>query len=380
MMNRTLLATVSCSMLLSLSVAFAGGDKPALQRLDGTAIPVQPERIAKVKVVNGKIVMTTPWIEYGQFTSAGPCNSGNEVLVFDHFGTDSAGNPIGGDTQCGLTAPSARYFFGQTYRNPYYANDIASLVDPAYYGATAISLTHAWFWNPPQAEPCIILIFTTETMDPNCTDPHDIFDAGNSVIEGVILDYGTPTGTGYFYAPTCLSAIGGIQLPTLDDNDFTDPDTGNPVAGGYLVIYANAYDPNTGSISLATLAQPMLWSTELTGVGESTSLQWDDDNPTDGNHDPNSECYDYTFQGCSPPRSAVWGGMMAFWVEEAGCQPSGGDVDGNGCVDDADLLAVLFAFGSTGSGLAEDVNCDEVVDDADLLEVLFNFGTGCDID
>jgi hypothetical protein len=37
---------------------------------------------------------------------------------------------------------------------------------------------------------------------------------------------------------------------------------------------------------------------------------------------------------------------------------------------------VLFAFGSTGC-LPEDVNGDSVVDDADLLEVLFNFGTGC---
>lgn len=54
-----------------------------------------------------------------------------------------------------------------------------------------------------------------------------------------------------------------------------------------------------------------------------------------------------------------------------------GDVNGDGCVDDADLLAVLFAFGSTGSGMPEDLNHDGVVDDADLLEVLFNFGSGC---
>lgn len=54
-----------------------------------------------------------------------------------------------------------------------------------------------------------------------------------------------------------------------------------------------------------------------------------------------------------------------------------GDVNGDGCVDDADLLAVLFAFGQTGSGLPEDVNGDGVVDDADLLTVLFNFGQGC---
>jgi len=41
------------------------------------------------------------------------------------------------------------------------------------------------------------------------------------------------------------------------------------------------------------------------------------------------------------------------------------------------LLAVLLAFGRTGSGLTEDLNGDGVVDDADLLEVLFDFGDGC---
>jgi hypothetical protein len=51
-----------------------------------------------------------------------------------------------------------------------------------------------------------------------------------------------------------------------------------------------------------------------------------------------------------------------------------GDVDGNGCVDDADLLIVLFNFGGSGTG---DANGDGIVDDADLLIVLFNFGTGC---
>jgi probable HAF family extracellular repeat protein len=60
------------------------------------------------------------------------------------------------------------------------------------------------------------------------------------------------------------------------------------------------------------------------------------------------------------------------------CTSHNGDVDRNGCVDDADLLAVLFAFGNTGSNLGRvDVNCDGTVDDADLLEVLFNFGSGC---
>jgi hypothetical protein len=71
----------------------------------------------------------------------------------------------------------------------------------------------------------------------------------------------------------------------------------------------------------------------------------------------------------------------AYFVSEQGCQtcqPHNGDVDNNGCVDDADLLQVLFAFGQTGDNLGRvDVNCDQVVDDADLLQVLFNFGSGC---
>jgi hypothetical protein len=46
-------------------------------------------------------------------------------------------------------------------------------------------------------------------------------------------------------------------------------------------------------------------------------------------------------------------------------------------VDDADLLAVLFAFGQAAGSLPEDLNGDGVVDDADLLEVLFHFGSGC---
>jgi len=53
------------------------------------------------------------------------------------------------------------------------------------------------------------------------------------------------------------------------------------------------------------------------------------------------------------------------------------DIDLNGCIDDADLLAVLFAFGNTGYFDSADVNYDGVVDDADLLAVLFSFGAGC---
>ncbi len=81
-----------------------------------------------------------------------------------------------------------------------------------------------------------------------------------------------------------------------------------------------------------------------------------------------------------------------FWLTSVPALPAGfvprirpmpnpprtpGDVNGDGCVNDADLLAVLFAFGNTGTGLPEDDNGDGVVNDADLLRVLFNFGFGC---
>ena len=56
------------------------------------------------------------------------------------------------------------------------------------------------------------------------------------------------------------------------------------------------------------------------------------------------------------------------------------DTNGDGCIDDADLLAVLFAFGGAGTGNTrhEDIDKDGIVDDADLLAVLFAFGQGCE--
>jgi hypothetical protein len=371
MMSRRLMACTAGAILCA-SFAFADGRKNTELQLAPPGQMVMPKRMMKVRWDNGRIVPVTPWIELGDFAPAGPCDP-NEVLVFDHFGTDANGNPIGGENCRSDFAPSTRWYFGPGYNNPYWANDIETLVDAQYNGATATSLTHAWFWNPPQAERCIILILTVEQMDFECQDVHDVFDY--PFLDGVVLDYGPLNpGTGYYYSPVCLSAIGGIQLPATPADDG---DPGTVLLGGWAVIYAQAFDPNTGAVTYATRAQPMLWSTQDTGIGSSTELQWDDDTPTDGNHDPNTECFDYTFNVCAnPPRKL--GGMMAFWAAAEGCQPHNGDVVEDGCVDDADLLAVLFAFGNTGSNLGRvDVNCDQVVDDADLLIVLFNFGNGC---
>ncbi|CUU01451.1 probable extracellular repeat, HAF family [Armatimonadetes bacterium GBS] len=73
--------------------------------------------------------------------------------------------------------------------------------------------------------------------------------------------------------------------------------------------------------------------------------------------------------------NAEQGRFEAFLLDTL-CTAHNGDINLDGCVDDADLLIVLFAFGATGVN-PSDVNCDGTVDDADLLMVLFHFGNGC---
>lgn len=73
--------------------------------------------------------------------------------------------------------------------------------------------------------------------------------------------------------------------------------------------------------------------------------------------------------------NAATGREEGFLLDTA-CTSRNGDVDANGCVDDTDLLAVLFNFGDSGPNPA-DLDCNFTVDDADLLQVLFNFGSGC---
>jgi hypothetical protein len=374
MMNRWLMACTAGAVLCA-SLAFADGRKSAELQLIGLGQMVTPKRMMKVRWENGRFLPVTPWVELGDYAPAGPCDP-NETLVFDHFGTDANGNPIGGQNCNSSYPPDIRIFFGPTYHNPYWANDIATLVDPRYNGATASSLAHAWFWNPPSgSERCIIFIATLEEIDAECQDVHE---GASAFIDVVVLDFGNlPADSRSYYARTrCLSAFGGLQLPSTPADDG---DPGTTLLGGYAVIYAQAFDPNTGEVTLASRAQPMLWSTQDAGnIGSSTPRQWDDDNPTDRNHQSPDECYGYTFNMCSnPPR--ILGGMMAFWVAPPSCTPSNGDVDGSGCVDDDDLLSVLFAFGSQGNpgDFPEDVDCDGDVDDDDLLTVLFNFGSGC---
>jgi hypothetical protein len=70
----------------------------------------------------------------------------------------------------------------------------------------------------------------------------------------------------------------------------------------------------------------------------------------------------------------------AYFVSDQGCAGGPGqcegDATGDGRVDDADLLEVLFNFGCFGFCGPADIDRNGTVDDADLLIVLFNFGCG----
>jgi len=52
------------------------------------------------------------------------------------------------------------------------------------------------------------------------------------------------------------------------------------------------------------------------------------------------------------------------------------DTNGDGCMDDTDLVAILLNFGLVGCS-PYDLNGDGIVDDGDMLIALFNFGNGC---
>jgi probable HAF family extracellular repeat protein len=77
--------------------------------------------------------------------------------------------------------------------------------------------------------------------------------------------------------------------------------------------------------------------------------------------------------------NAATGRYEAFLLDTQAPFSPNGDVNHDGCVDDIDMLGVLFEFGELVNDFNRcvDVNRDGIIDDADLLIVLFNFGNGC---
>jgi hypothetical protein len=99
-----------------------------------------------------------------------------------------------------------------------------------------------------------------------------------------------------------------------------------------------------------------------------------DDNGGDANNFLHVEGYLFCFQNQSTFATAIID-TMDWEAYGGGFTGVFGNVNGDNIVDDADLLQVLFNFGSNDP--AADTNGDGIVDDADLLTVLFNFGASC---
>jgi len=249
----------------------------------------------------------------------------------------------------------------------------------------------------------------------------------------VLLDNTTTTGY-YFGAPNIVLDDANISNTHDTDGDdtyyLTELEYGFYVPSDQAVnlsVYLAGVDPVTGGPDPNDLTQPIATVTgDLAAGVYILTVSFDNCNPveqTTVQFSTGGNDYDYFWAGISfGAQNCVNGpGMLTasgpdheddvFWWE--GNQSCGGsavtgfywfggtprasfylkvtgaatleearvpnpDVDNSGCVDDADLLIVLFNFGNTGDpGIPGDANCDGNVDDADLLDVLFAFGSGC---
>jgi len=124
----------------------------------------------------------------------------------------------------------------------------------------------------------------------------------------VIIDFGildSGAGLGYYVA-------GPVDLCDAD-LAITLPVDGQ---GAYEGILANGFD--TTYIYLATCGQFMLWGTDPNRPGTQGPIQWNDDNPSDGELTAPDECYDLTW---SYPDSL---GAMFYFT---------GDFDPDPCLD-----------------------------------------------
>jgi hypothetical protein len=283
-----------------------------LQKI-GPGRPAQAGRAASCTLIDGRIVLTGDWVSLpGPTTRTGCWN-----WAWDSYETlgnnpDPSSAVIWDDTP-GCTAsiqPGARYFFGPTYHNPFVSGDL----DNAVPGVACEGLFLTWYIDVGNSEPdndfdglpdspLFIAVLEFEDMDVvSCTDD------GTNFIGGVIYDFSGNAWDPNFFNLAQLNLKGSsISHPMPADG-----------TGGYQVIFATAFDPSTGILTipaaidpmtqLGVNVQPMLWGTDdgeplggLMRVGTQVDGQFDDDAPTDGAHDLALECYSYLYGACPDP-------------------------------------------------------------------------------
>jgi hypothetical protein len=322
---------------------------------------VEPVAVARVGLESGRIVFHSDWLDYSP--QRGPVSP---VRIFDCYGDiDSDGVP---DDSGGCGLGSLRWYFGSGFCDLFYTNDMTVVGDTVLdAGATAVDL--GWYWTADgigSSERCIIAVFTQESVP--CGP--DSFD-----YEGWLLDFGTLPSSmdaGHYYRAHADLTPDSWRLPT----------TGT---GSYAVFFLQ--DATTsGSWTLATCAQPMLWATGDHGgaadrVGSSDPPQFEDwfslsdpSREADGSHSA-SECYIYSGTSACP---YVLGGMAEFWgTRDNECLGEIPNCDRNGRIDSQDFLCYLdrWALSRQSGQYDPGADCDQngEIDTQDFLCFLAKF-------
>jgi len=291
-----------------------------------------------------------------QYTEGGIAGPG-EILAFDSFEPDLS-TDVPTDGRYGVPAcfPSAignRWYFGTTYDNPDLVGDMT--LAPGTAGMISYHYEQAWYFYPPAAENCNLIIWPTEDFDYSCYGP-----AFTTSYNGINLGFGSLNPGGYYWHDFSNSTL-GLQLP-LDG------------VGGYY--WVSAQSVTATQIILSTNSQPMLWGTkDALGTPPGTcpshqdTHQWDDDSPPDGTLVV-AECYTYNFGICPEPLGA----MICFWVVGGCAVPCDANCDGYFDGADIDPFFLLLQdpdlWSQTYPGCdqvcAGDANFDNYVDGADI--------------
>lgn len=283
---------------------------------------ISPIRIAPI---GPDMKLLGPWKEYRP-TEVVP-QVPSWAVAFDCYEGDSTGMPA--DTIYGPSVGlgNQRYFSGDFYRDPYYANDMSLASGTG--GRPAQRFQTAWFWNPALPERMMIAAFAAD--DFGATDAGPSWATGYG---GILLDFGvTAASTDYFFSD--------INLQTTGDSMSLPWD-----GAGSVVVYLMTLDVNS-AFAPASVAQPMLWGTRWSGnpsypgtnPSRSDRYQWDDDNPVDFDHGTglNTERYDYDMGADVPPR--ILGGMTALFVD-----------------NNAELIGGTIIFSGVDAGTTRPIN------------------------
>lgn len=256
------------------------------------AMKVNPVRYAKMDE-HGQVV--DQWYDYPEVLPTEDCGA---FLCFDEYEEDSATDlPSDGFYGLNCNKGSARYRASDSTRRVVTIDDITKMAGGLNGGCSGVEFGRvqlAFWWQVTgsgSSERCVIQVSTLETWEGsgNCTSAGFVdsvaFDLG-------VLNSSATTGAYYFIdVPLCLLTGNPTLLSPADG------------VGAYKIVLAK--DEN---LTLATMAQPMIWGTGKPLNQTSQMRRTHYDNNNNGAVD-SGECVGQSQTDCPTPL----GTMVAFW-------------------------------------------------------------------